>query len=127
MMGDHDPNVTLRDTEDGKKFWFCPVCREIREVEITKHGKPYLTCNDCGVQLFVLGKRGIKRFKELYDNKISIESFILLKNVDLINALKEKLIEIQNKKPLFGKDKDLCIQETILAEKLNHLKDKYIY
>ena len=36
------------------------VCR-------SKTGKPYITCNGCGVQVFVRGKAGIAAFERLLD------------------------------------------------------------
>lgn len=43
----------------------CCVCGEAREVGTTKKDKPYLICDPCGVQVFVRGKAGIRRFEEL--------------------------------------------------------------
>jgi transcription elongation factor Elf1 len=43
----------------------CCVCGEAREVGTTKKDKPYLICDPCGVQVFVRGKTGIRRFEEL--------------------------------------------------------------
>lgn len=43
----------------------CPLCGEGLDVRETKKGKPYVICDPCGVQLFVRGKQGIQRFKEL--------------------------------------------------------------
>ena len=43
----------------------CCVCGEAREVGTTKKNKPYLICDPCGVQLFVRGKTGIRRFDAL--------------------------------------------------------------
>ena len=50
------------------KRWFpCPVCAEPREIRATKNGKPYVTCDPCGVQLFVRGRVGIERFTQLLE------------------------------------------------------------
>jgi len=43
----------------------CPVCTKPLEVRVTKKEKPYVTCNPCGVQLFVRGPAGIEEFKRL--------------------------------------------------------------
>ena len=40
----------------------CPVCTVPREVRTTKKDKPYLTCDPCGIQVFVRGPAGIKEF-----------------------------------------------------------------
>lgn len=41
----------------------CVVCREPLEVRLTKVGKPYAQCLDCGVQIFVRGRSGIARLR----------------------------------------------------------------
>jgi transcription elongation factor Elf1 len=45
----------------------CPVCTEPREVRLTKKSKPYVTCDLCGVQLFIRGRVGIERFVVLVE------------------------------------------------------------
>ncbi|HXY02197.1 MAG TPA: hypothetical protein VEI49_01410 [Terriglobales bacterium] len=45
----------------------CPVCTHPREVWITKKRKPYITCDPCGIQLFVRGPAGIAAFEKLLD------------------------------------------------------------
>ena len=63
MTKENDVNVTLGvSSEDDIQHFPCPVCFEMLEVKYTFKSKPYLTCNDCGVQLFVRGKEGIKKF-----------------------------------------------------------------
>lgn len=49
-----------------RKLMFpCPVCTGPREVLMTKKDKPYLTCDPCGVQVFVRGPDGIQEFSRL--------------------------------------------------------------
>ena len=50
-----------------KQMFPCPVCDCAREVRITKKNKPYITCDPCGVQLFVRGPAGIDAFNRLVD------------------------------------------------------------
>jgi transcription elongation factor Elf1 len=50
---------------NGKKMFPCPVCTQRREVRITKKKKPYITCDPCGIQLFVRGPAGITAFNRL--------------------------------------------------------------
>lgn len=45
----------------------CPVCLDPREVKLTKKGKPYITCDPCGIQVFVRGPAGIAEFKRLIE------------------------------------------------------------
>ena len=50
----------------GTKAMFpCPVCTAPRKVLMTKKDKPYLTCDPCGVQVFVRGPAGIREFTRL--------------------------------------------------------------
>lgn len=46
----------------------CPVCTKPTEVRITKKNKPYLTCDPCGVQLFIRGPAGISEFNRLLES-----------------------------------------------------------
>ena len=48
-----------------KTMFPCPVCTAPREVLMTKKDKPYLTCDPCGVQVFVRGPAGIREFTRL--------------------------------------------------------------
>src|SRR5579864_4365065 len=43
----------------------CPVCTVNRQVKLTKKNKPYVTCDPCGVQLFIRGPEGIDGFNRL--------------------------------------------------------------
>jgi hypothetical protein len=43
----------------------CPVCTQLLGVKLTKKDKPYVTCDPCGVQVFVRGPAGIEQFKRL--------------------------------------------------------------
>ena len=45
----------------------CPVCAGAREVGITKKNKPYITCDPCGVQVFIRGPAGIREFDRLME------------------------------------------------------------
>lgn len=45
----------------------CPVCSGVREVRITKKDKPYITCDPCGIQVFVRGPAGIAEFNRLIE------------------------------------------------------------
>ena len=50
----------------GRRFP-CPVCGLPQEVRSSKKDKPYLTCNSCGVQVFVRGRDGVEEFKKLLE------------------------------------------------------------
>jgi DNA-directed RNA polymerase subunit RPC12/RpoP len=38
-----------------------------QEVRSSKKDKPYITCNPCGVQVFVRGREGVHEFKKLLE------------------------------------------------------------
>jgi len=44
----------------GKKLP-CPLCEDRLEIRISKTGKPYIVCDDCGVQMFIRYPAGIER------------------------------------------------------------------
>ena len=50
-----------------KEKFPCPVCVKPLEVRTTKKNKPYVTCDPCGVQMFVRGPSGINEFTRLVD------------------------------------------------------------
>ncbi len=60
---------------DGKRKFPCPVCMDPREVRITKKDKPYITCDPCGIQLFIRGPAGIDAFNRLAD-RVSNEGLL---------------------------------------------------
>ena len=45
----------------------CPVCARPLEVKLTKKDKPYVTCDPCGIQVFVRGPAGIAEFERLIE------------------------------------------------------------
>jgi predicted RNA-binding Zn-ribbon protein involved in translation (DUF1610 family) len=53
---------------NGKHVFPCPVCTELRDVRMTKKKKPYITCDPCGIQLFVRGTVGISGFQRFIAN-----------------------------------------------------------
>ncbi len=63
-------NVTLPSPGDalgelaGKEFP-CPLCGAGLPILPSKRKKPYLTCNACGIQIFVRGRVGISRLREM--------------------------------------------------------------
>lgn len=45
----------------------CPVCAQLLSVKLTKKDKPYVTCDPCGIQVFVRGPAGIEGFERLIE------------------------------------------------------------
>ncbi len=52
---------------NGNSMFPCPFCAGPREVRLTKKGKPYVTCDPCGIQVFIRGPAGIAAFERLVD------------------------------------------------------------
>jgi hypothetical protein len=50
---------------NGQQQFPCPVCIELCDVRTTKKKKPYITCDPCGIQMFVRGPAGISGFNRL--------------------------------------------------------------
>jgi len=47
------------------QYFPCPVCGQPLDIRETKKDKPYMTCDPCGMQLFVRNATGIARFQRL--------------------------------------------------------------
>lgn len=45
----------------------CPLCGEPVPVRVDRKGKPYFTCNECGLQAFVRRDQGIDVLAEMVD------------------------------------------------------------
>jgi len=70
-------NVTLGPSglavgELGEKEFPCPLCGAGLPIRTSKRGKPYCTCNICGVQMFVRGKTGIARLVQMANARILV-------------------------------------------------------
>ena len=120
------PNVTLGENlKEGNEYFPCPICFQMIEVRYARNSKPYCICNDCGMQLFIRGKNGIKRFKNLIpDSDFKFKSKKLIELIDYYEKLEDKLNQIEAKKPVFGEDRDLNIQERAVKKLLNSLRKK---
>ena len=70
---DQQANVTLSALDDLLDREFpCPLCGAGLPIQRSKRGKPYCVCNLCGLQLFIRGKEGIKRMREMADSGVLI-------------------------------------------------------
>lgn len=66
----------------GRKLFACPVCAEPRDVRITKKKKPYITCDPCGIQLFIRGPAGIAAFNRSIESADSEGVFPKLREME---------------------------------------------
>ncbi len=79
--------------------FLCCLCEAEIEIRQTKKGKPYMICEDCGVQIFVRYQKGVRRLEQLSSNQASLlEEFILCRRCDV--AVRNTSEKIQD--PLFG-------------------------
>ena len=63
------PRFRRERAQEVKKvpFFQCPLCAESRDVRTDKNGKPYITCDSCGVQVFMRGKVAQERLQKLLE------------------------------------------------------------
>ena len=47
----------------------CPTCSRKIIVKYDKKGKPYIVCDDCGVQVFIRKREGIALMKSKIKNE----------------------------------------------------------
>jgi predicted RNA-binding Zn-ribbon protein involved in translation (DUF1610 family) len=73
---------------NGKQLFPCPTCTELREVKLTKKNKPYITCDPCGIQLFVRGPAGISSFQRMVDSGKNQGLWATLKSLEPLYYLK---------------------------------------
>ncbi len=83
----------------------CFLCQRHLEVRTSKKNKPYLVCNDCGIQVFVRFEKGMKRLERLLKGKVSFsDTFILCRDCRVaVERCPEKISD-----PLFRKAGIYC-------------------
>lgn len=94
---------------EGQRRFPCPLCGEGLDVRESKKRKPYVICNPCGVQLFVRGEKGIRRFAQLVEKAESGNIWAK------IEALKESY---RKKCPECGKE--FWVEEGLIETSLIH-------
>lgn len=52
----------------------CPLCGAGLPLLTSKRQKPYCTCNECGLQIFFRGKKGISRLRSMAEEGILVSS-----------------------------------------------------
>ena len=83
----------------------CVLCQSPLEIRNSKKDKPYVCCDDCGMQMFVRSEKGIKRLERLSESGIALlDRFVLCTRCDVaVKKLKRKIQE-----PFFGKPGLYC-------------------
>ncbi len=67
---------------NGNRMFPCPICTDPREVRLTKKRKPYVTCDPCGIQVFIRGPAGIAAFERLVDRGTKEDLWTRLKEME---------------------------------------------
>lgn len=137
-------NVTLSPSDpplsilNGREFP-CPLCGAGLPILKSKRDKPYCICNECGVQLFVRGKTGIFRLRQMAQQGIliSVTEESAASGISLLNRLEKLKLqkrELAAKQGFIFPDKDVsCAISLVDAEienvqrelvKLSHAKQK---
>jgi len=77
----------------------CPLCGAGLPIQRSKRGKPYCTCNLCGIQIFFRGKVGIARLRQMANGGILVSArdesaargIVLLNRLDQLKLQKREL------------------------------------
>ena len=107
-------NVTLplSDGDLGTFSFPCPLCGTGVPILNTKRNKPYCTCNDCGLQMFVRGKNGIARLECMAQQGIlvSVKEQSVAHGISLLNRveqLKSQKHDLEQKQGIIFSDKNV--------------------
>lgn len=81
-----------------KKFP-CPVCGKGMEIRLSMKNKPYCICEECGIQVFFRGKKGILRLRKILDSDLFIagsesrvdQAVLLFNRIQQLSAQKKRL------------------------------------
>jgi hypothetical protein len=96
----------------GLKFPCC-LCSANLDIRISKKGKPYCTCESCGIQTFFRGKTAISRLKSLLNKSDiaagnspgTVQGLILWNKIVQLKAQKT---ELEGKQGVIIRDPDLA-------------------
>jgi DNA-directed RNA polymerase subunit RPC12/RpoP len=120
-------NVTLGSSDAvlgdlADKEFPCPLCGTGLPILASKRKKPYFTCNTCGVQVFVRGKTGISKLKQMAHSGILISGRrdSQMHGIVLFNRLEQLKLQkkdLEWKQGIFLKDKNVeNVIQTVDAE-----------
>ena len=90
---------------------------------MTVRQKPYLTCNDCGLQMFFRGQEAIRRLLEMLgEADLSANVRAISNCIEYGRILKARLQEVRAEKPILGRNSDLEIEEQLIERELNRIR-----
>ena len=107
----------------------CPVCGIGLGIRKSQKGKPYCVCDSCGIQLFVRGKLGITRLKELVKSEslVSGKASTANRSVTLYNhleQLKTQRAEMESKQGLIFRDRDLENAISVVGTEIRRIESE---
>lgn len=81
-----------------KESYKCPICASLRIVKYSRRNKPYIICDECGMQLFVRGKKAEEYFKRyIITGDFEEEVFGMKSDAAYYESLKKELEEVDQK------------------------------
>lgn len=103
-------------------YFSCPICQKMLPLKRDRNKKSYCICNDCGVQLFIRGKKGNRRLGVLLGNtKVTGDSKTGRYASYYLEFLEGKLESIRQNKLAFGKDADPKHQQETIENQIHKL------
>lgn len=76
----------------------CPVCFKLLLVKYSNRNKPYLICNECGMQLFIRGEKARKLFaKQVITGDFQGEAAGMLSDREYCESLEKELKGLEEK------------------------------
>jgi hypothetical protein len=122
-------NVTLdQKCQDGAfsgRVFPCCVCSANLDILLSKKGKPYCTCLQCGIQIFFRGKSGIRRLTEILNSNnlaqgtaLDLVPAIILYN--RILQMRSQKTELEEKRGFITRDPDLENAIHAIDNKIKH-------
>ena len=107
------PVVSTPDNPLAGMSFPCCLCSANLEIRSSKKGKPYCTCESCGIQTFFRGKTGISRLRSLLNkgdiapgnSPGTVQGLILWNKIVQLKAQK---IELEEKQGVIIRDPDLA-------------------
>jgi len=107
------PEVSASDNPLARMKFPCCLCSANLDIKISKKGKPYCTCESCGIQTFFRGKTAISRLKSLLNKGdiVAGNSPGTLQGLILWNKiaqLKTQKMELEEKQGVIIRDPDLA-------------------
>ena len=116
------PNVTLRAPGEG--CFPCPTCKRLRRLQVTKKGKPYLTCNDCGVQVFFRGRDGIRRLQGMLGQvELSGDVREISTLLEYAAFLRARRRDIRRETLVCGGNPEVELEEKLVARELARIRN----